>query len=274
VNLEIYVALSESPCARAQMSLSTFLLGKHQTKGGKNIDGDLDSLFRSSVRLSKLWLSEALIIGLQQVSTLPTSLSATPVPQKAGSKRRRGIGNGPLPIKRKKSSEAIDQSFTSKPATAEPIAKDSKKVKKQRRISEDSKTRGKTKDASEGSDEEEADGGLEEAYERKNRRPGKQGSPSTSKNKEGPESASNSEADASQLVHETVANRDQHRKTRPTRKRIHHESPPDETKEQRDARTIFIGNVPVEVAKNKVCPSLFLFHTLTRVGLTYTRSLL
>ena len=32
------------------MSLSTFLLGKHRTKGGNSVDRDLDTLFRSSVR--------------------------------------------------------------------------------------------------------------------------------------------------------------------------------------------------------------------------------
>jgi nucleolar protein 12 len=210
-----------------------------------------------------------------QVSTLPTSLTATPVPRNAGIKRSRDTGNGSLPdsVKRKKSAEAIDQSqsLTSKPATAEPLAKDSKNVKRKKRISEGSKTRSKTKDASEGSDEEEADGGLEEAYERRNRRPGKEGAPSTSKNKEGSERTSESEVDASQLVHETVARGDRHGKTRPTRRRImHHDCPPDETKEQRDARTIFIGNVPVEVAKSKVCPGFFLTHA----GLTYTGSLL
>jgi len=30
--------------------------------------------------------------------------------------------------------------------------------------------------------------------------------------------------------------------------------PPEETKEQRDERTIFMGNLPTEVAKSKVCP--------------------
>ena len=209
-------------------------------------------------------------MACEQVSTLPTSLSATRVVQNAGSKKRRDIGNDSLPIKRKKSAEAIDPTLlTSKPATAEPVAKDSKKVKKRRRTSEASKTKGKTKGASEGSDEEETDGGLEETYERKNYRPEKQGAPGTSKSKEESDNTSDSEADASQLVHETVAKEDQHGKTRPARRRIHHESPPDETKEQRDTRTIFIGNIPVEVAKSKVCPSFFLFHTVTRVGLTH-----
>ncbi|KAI9443445.1 hypothetical protein H4582DRAFT_1924766 [Lactarius indigo] len=233
------------------MSLSTFLLGKHQSKGAGSIDGDLDSLFRSSV------------------SALPTSHSATSgVPQKAGTKRVRETGNGllPGPTKRKKSAKAIDRSvLTSKPAIAEPVANDSRRIKRKRQISEDSKTKGKTKDASEGSDKEEADGGLEEAYERRTRHLGKEGAPSTSNNKEGSEDTSDSEVDTSQLVHETVAKGDRHAKTRPTRRRIHHDSPPDETKEQRDARTIFIGNVPVDVVKSKSALKQFRRHILSHV---------
>ncbi|KAF8272818.1 hypothetical protein EI94DRAFT_1776724 [Lactarius quietus] len=230
------------------MSLSTFLLGKHQTKGGKIIDGDLDSLFRSSVL------------------THPTSLSVTPIPQNTGIERRRDAGNVSLPgpIKRKKSGGAIDQSLTSKSAKAELEAKDSKKVKKKSRTSEAPKTKSKAKDVSEGSDEEEADGRLEEAYERKNR-PGKPSTPSTPKNKEESESTSDSEVDESKLVHETVANGDGLGKTRPTRRRIHYEHPLDETKEQRDARTIFIGNVPVEVAKSKSALKQFRRHILSHL---------
>ena len=210
------------------------------------------------------------------MSTLPTSLTATPVSQNAGIKRRRDTRNVSLPGPiNQKSAEASDLSLlASNSAAGEPVAKDSKKVKKKRRTSESSKKRSKTKDALEGSDEEEVDDGLEEAYERKIRRPGKQGAPSTSKDKEESESSSDSEADASQLVHETVTKADRHGKPRPARKRVHHERPPDETKEQRDACTIFIGNVPIEVAKSKVCQSFSLFLTLAYAGLTFTCSLL
>ena len=261
------------------MSLSTFLLKKHRTERGSVIDGDLDTLFRSSVRLLQT-LVLLLVNNLQVVSTLPTSLTATPVPQNAGVKRRRDTGNVSLPlpasIKQKKSARPIDQSLlTSNTAAAQPVAKDSKKIKKKRRVDESSKVKGKTKDSSEGSDEEQVDDGLEEAYERKIRRPATEGAPRTSKNKEESESASDSDVDGStsQLVHETVAMGGQQGKTRPTRRRIHYERPPDETKEQRDARTIFIGNIPVEVAKSKVCTS-FLFLALTYTGLIYTGSLL
>ena len=33
--------------------------------------------------------------------------------------------------------------------------------------------------------------------------------------------------------------------------------PPEETKEQRDERTIFVGNLPPEMAKSKVCPIMY-----------------
>lgn len=52
------------------------------------------------------------------------------------------------------------------------------------------------------------------------------------------------------LVHETTINVG---KTSPVMKRGHSVYVPDgETKEQRDARTVFMGNVPMEVAKSKV----------------------
>jgi len=62
--------------------------------------------------------------------------------------------------------------------------------------------------------------------------------------------SSDSEGETSQLVHETaVVKKDRSSKTR--QGHVHNVNP-DETKEQREARTIFLGNVPVEVAKEKV----------------------
>ncbi|KAH9168712.1 hypothetical protein EDB89DRAFT_2202330 [Lactarius sanguifluus] len=232
------------------MSLSTFLLEKHQSKGVGSIDGDLDSLFRSSVRLLQT-------LALSVVNLRAGISSSDESYYYFRSSER---------VKRKKSAKAIDQSLlTSKPENAGPVKNDSKKIKRKRQISEASTSKSKTKDVPEGSDEEEADGGLEKAYERRNRHLAKEGAPSTSKNKEGPEDTSDSEVDASQLVHETVAKGDRHAKTRPTRRRIHHDSPPNETKEQRDARTIFIGNVPVDVAKSKAALKQFRRHILLHV---------
>jgi hypothetical protein len=48
-----------------------------------------------------------------------------------------------------------------------------------------------------------------------------------------------------------VVKKNKNRRSR-TRPGTAHSSPPDETKEERDARTIFLGNVPMEVAKGKV----------------------
>lgn len=70
----------------------------------------------------------------------------------------------------------------------------------------------------------------------------------------GSEEASDSddEGDPSNLVHESLT------KGAKSRQRERHNKskyiPPDETPERRNARTIFVGNVPVEVAKSRVCP--------------------
>jgi len=100
---------------------------------------------------------------------------------------------------------------------------------------------------------DEDNAGLEEAYEHKVR-PGKQVAKGSSRDEEQLNGTSDSEEDASQLVHETMVKSAQRDKTRS--RHVHHYVPPDETKEQRDARTLFLGNVPMEVAKSKVCPLL------------------
>jgi hypothetical protein len=43
--------VKQTPSFARMMSLSTFLLKKRHSKGNKDIDGDLDALLRSSVRL-------------------------------------------------------------------------------------------------------------------------------------------------------------------------------------------------------------------------------
>ena len=93
---------------------------------------------------------------------------------------------------------------------------------------------------------------LEETYEHKVR-PGKQVARGSSRDEAQLNDTSDGEEDASQLVHETIVKNVKRDKTR-SRHAHHHHVPPDETKEQRDARTIFLGNVPMEVAKSKVRP--------------------
>jgi nucleolar protein 12 len=136
------------------------------------------------------------------------------------------------------------------PSTNE-LASYSKKAKegKSKRVSKKSTRTEKAPE--EIGDEDNA--GLEEAYEHKVR-PGKQAAIGSSKDEEQLNDTSGSEEDASQLVHETMVKNARRDKTR---SRHVHYVPPDETKEQRDARTIFLGNVPMEVAKNKVRPLSF-----------------
>jgi nucleolar protein 12 len=129
----------------------------------------------------------------------------------------------------------------------------SKKAKKGK--GHDASKKAEAEKIPEESGDEETDAGLEEAYERKVR-PRKQTVMDPSGIKEQANDTSDSEGDASRLTHETVAAK----KDRSNKQRIKHAHhvPPDETNEQRDARTIFLGNVPTDVAKHKVCPSSFL----------------
>ena len=179
-----------------------------------------------------------------QISTKPS-----PAPTKTGVKRRGDAVEDAFPItstsKRKKSIN--DNVQPSIPSTNEQ-ASHSKKTKegKSKRVSK--KTTRTEKAAEVIGDEDNA--GLEEAYEHKVR-PGKQVARGSSKDEERLNDTSDSEEGASPLVHETMVKNVQRDKTRS--RHVRHPVPPDETKELRDARTIFLGNVPMEVAKSKVC---------------------
>ena len=62
------------------------------------------------------------------------------------------------------------------------------------------------------------------------------------------DSDSDKEGNPSRLVHESVAVGD---KSKTVSGKVKY-APQEETPEQRDARTVFVGNVPVEVVKSKV----------------------
>jgi nucleolar protein 12 len=66
-----------------------------------------------------------------------------------------------------------------------------------------------------------------------------------------PSEESDEDADFSPPIHESLTVKKDQRISHSVGKRKH--APSDETSEKRDARTIFIGNLPVEVAKSKVC---------------------
>jgi nucleolar protein 12 len=180
-----------------------------------------------------------------QISTLPVDQTAAL--SNTGNKRRRAIAKDASPsrVKRKKSTGDNEQLSLPTGSTANTLlAMTSRKVKESHAISN---KKAKTEKLVEG-DDKEADAWLEEAYERKVL-PGKQAATGSSKNERHQNSTSESEADTSRLAHETTVKKDRRRQ------RYIHDIPPDETKEQRDARTIFFGNIPVEVAKSKVYSS-------------------
>ena len=236
------------------MSLSSFLLGKRHSKADNDIDGDLDALIRSSVRPLYLLTAQSVnFVSRLQISTLPTNSHQTAT--NTGAKRRRDAlrDDFPTPLKRKKSVNARGQSSRRPPPTTNPESHS--KAAKEKKSDEVPKKGAKNKELPTESDDEEDDAGLEEAYERKVR-PGKQIATGPSRNKAQPSGSSDSEGETSQLIHETaVVKKDRRSKARQGRG---HNVPPDETKEQRDARTIFLGNVPIQVAKEKVYLNSFL----------------
>ena len=185
-----------------------------------------------------------------QSSTLPAK--PNPDPTKTGAKRRgHAVEDAlPAPVKRKKSLNAEDlptfqsMSSTNAPASHPRRAKEGKADKASKRTAKTEKTQEESGDEAH----------VEEAYEHKVR-PGKQVDRGSSRDEEHVDDTSDSEGDASQLTHETVVKKAQRDRTRPRRV---HSVPQDETKEQRDARTIFLGNVSMEVAKSMVCPSSLL----------------
>lgn len=67
---------------------------------------------------------------------------------------------------------------------------------------------------------------------------------------------SDGEDDLAKLVHESAANGGKPKSTHGKTKHF----PSEETPEQRDARTIFVGNVPVEVVKSRVCTQEAIFN--------------
>lgn len=79
--------------------------------------------------------------------------------------------------------------------------------------------------------------------------------------------ASNDEGDPSRLIHESLSRRNTSRSNGQSTKTKY--IPQDETPERRNARTIFIGNVPVEVVKGRVRMRASLF-----IALRYTCSVI
>ncbi|PCH40182.1 hypothetical protein WOLCODRAFT_116843 [Wolfiporia cocos MD-104 SS10] len=85
------------------------------------------------------------------------------------------------------------------------------------------------------------------------------------------QSDSDDEGDPSKLVHETLANGTKPKNSgRSTKVKT---TPPDETPERRNARTLFVGNVPIDVAKSRPLQKQFKRHILSFVPTAKIESL-
>jgi nucleolar protein 12 len=171
----------------------------------------------------------------------------------SGVKRRKSVTFGDTPKKPDHSAKRIVAESSTKKASKTEKAK--AKAPQKQKQEEDNEE--------EGSDEELDDANLEDAYLMKNmartlpRAPSKHSKPkpdsaaSESGTDDEPTLGNEDESDDSEfspLVHESIAPQKRDRSSKKKTKYI----PEGETKEDRDARTIFIGNISVEVAKSKV----------------------
>ena len=76
--------------------------------------------------------------------------------------------------------------------------------------------------------------------------------------KETSDAESGSDSDAGPPLHETLQNPSKRKRKRANTKKEKY-VPEGETKEQRDARSIFIGNLPVTIVKSRVCLIYYLY---------------
>ncbi|KAI0039732.1 hypothetical protein FA95DRAFT_1612338 [Auriscalpium vulgare] len=210
------------------MSLSSFLLPASKAKKvSVAVDGDLDALFRASAVAQPL-------------------ASTSAAPPKTEKKRKRAVEAEVPKADAKKAkavkpaaSDALDGTVVAAAPKSSPKSKKEKSKKEKKTVN---------KHKPEESDDSDDDAGLEDAYHRKAGQ--KAGAPKDAQGDQEDDSQddTDSEGDASKLVHESVAKPGKRAKTRTKAVKF---TPEGETSEQRDARTIFVGNVPTGVAKTK-----------------------
>jgi len=238
------------------MSLSSLLLAKT-----KAVDTELNALFETSgtptvtpksVSL-QLCLKFRMIEGLQAQSTVDVKKRKL-----HSEKDAQDEGAPVLPRKKAKSVEVKSVKFaknasTTKRETKVEIKASAKEVKekvKARKIK--GKGKGKAKEVNEdgdGDDEEDNNSDLENAYLKSKTAKTKQAAITEAvaeKEDTDEEEDSEGEGESTQIVHESIQP-----KPKPAKRQRF--VPADETPEQRDRRTIFIGNLPSEVAHKRVC---------------------
>ncbi|TCD70865.1 hypothetical protein EIP91_001173 [Steccherinum ochraceum] len=201
------------------MSLSSFLLGKDgaSAKGkGKAID---DDLFSTTVKAPAV----ATVHTAVTTTTASASTPVVPVAEKKEKKKRKLAeeASAPSTSKRTKTNSDVETSNRDK-------KKKEKKTQKPQQAVED--------------EEELSDAEISHPPS-----PKKAPKPrDVDKDADEAEGSSDEEGDPSKLVHESLVNGGKGKEK--ARKKF---VPEEETSQQRDARTIFVGNVAVEVAKNR-----------------------
>ncbi|OSC97233.1 hypothetical protein PYCCODRAFT_1419900 [Trametes coccinea BRFM310] len=213
------------------MSLSSLLLSEKAK--AKEIDKGLDELFRSSTAVAPP--------RPPVLAQATTSASAThPAPSE---KKRKATEETPSGKSKRSKSEA-----TATPSSSKQPSKAAQKAKKQK------------KDESSSESEEDEDAKLAERMQNKGK-----GKATAEKDDDAESESSNSddEVDPPKLVHESL------QKGGPPKGQSRHGKakfvPSEETPEQRDARTIFVGNVAVDVTKSRPTQKQFKRHILSFV---------
>ncbi|PIL22632.1 hypothetical protein GSI_15323 [Ganoderma sinense ZZ0214-1] len=213
------------------MSLSSFLLPGTSKGKAKAIDKGLDDLFRSNPSVPA------------RPGTVPAP-SATNAPATSSERKRKATEATPNgKVKRSKFETAATPSSSKRSAKA--VTKAAHAVTES--------------DSEEEEDEDEDSDGIENENESED---------ADEDDAEGEEvkeasSESDDEGDPSKLVHESL-----HKGVQPKGQSRHGKPkfiPSEETPEQRDARTIFVGNVAVEVTKSRPSQKQFKRHILSFV---------
>ncbi|KAF7967612.1 hypothetical protein HWV62_33661 [Athelia sp. TMB] len=208
------------------MSLSNLLLGSSSKKAAKPaIDSGLDALFRSTAA-SNAVASTSVPKQKRKSRDVTDAPDHDREAKKAKSASKHDAGSS----KKGKKKAAVDAEIDSAPVEAKKSKK--KKTKEKKALTSDD-------------DEDSAD--LETAYASKGASSAAVDSDPEVEQSEGDD---NDDVDPSTLVHESVAKTGKKKSSaaaKPKAKYI----PEDETPEKKDARTIFIGNLSVEVAQKR-----------------------
>ncbi|KAI0372262.1 hypothetical protein BV20DRAFT_964390 [Pilatotrama ljubarskyi] len=214
------------------MSLSSFLLPADKGKV-KEIDKGLDDLFRSST----------VVAPARPTVTATPAPAASTTPAASFEKKRKATEQTPNGKAKRSKPDA-----TTTPSSSKSLAKTGKKAKKPVESSSES--------------EEDEDAKLQERMQKKGKS-AKKADAEEAESSSSSDSDSDDEGDPSKLVHESLLKGGQSKGQSRNGKTKY--VPEEESPEQRDARTVFVGNVAVEVTKSRPTQKQFKRHLLSFV---------